>query len=60
MVEHYRWLSEKSDSSNKLAVYVQATINNNSMVTVAKFKQLIQSIPEDILRYFPHSFLLID
>ncbi|XP_022179332.1 DNA-dependent protein kinase catalytic subunit-like isoform X2 [Myzus persicae] len=50
MVEHYRWLSEKSDSSNKLAVYVQATINNNSMVTVAKFKQLIQSIPEDILR----------
>jgi len=43
-----------------LVVYEQATINNNSMVTVAKFKQLVQSIPDDILRYFAYSFLLID
>jgi len=50
VIEHYRWLSEKSFSSNKLVVYSQATINNNSMVTVAKFKQLVQSIPDDILR----------
>uniref|UniRef100_A0A2H8U1F2 DNA-dependent protein kinase catalytic subunit n=2 Tax=Melanaphis sacchari TaxID=742174 RepID=A0A2H8U1F2_9HEMI len=50
VVEHYRWLSEKSDSLNKLTVYTQATINYNSMVTVAKFKQLVQSIPADILR----------
>ncbi|CAH1737387.1 unnamed protein product [Aphis gossypii] len=50
VVEHYRWLSEKSDSSNKCFVYAQATINYNSMVTVAKFKQLVQSIPADILR----------
>ncbi|XP_029343349.1 DNA-dependent protein kinase catalytic subunit isoform X1 [Acyrthosiphon pisum] len=50
VVEHYRWLSEKSISSNKMVVYAEATINNNSMVTVAKFKQLVQSIPDDILR----------
>lgn len=60
VVEHYRWLSERSISSNKLVVYAQATINNNSMVTIAKFKQLVQSIPDDILRYFAHIFLLID
>lgn len=51
IVEHNRWLSEKSISSNMLMTYAKATIEYNNLVTTAKFKQLVQSIPADILRY---------
>lgn len=50
VVDHNRWLSEKSTSVNMLSFYAQATIEYNSVVTTAKFKQLVQSIPSDILR----------
>lgn len=53
-MEHDRWLSDKFVQLNKSKIYAQATIEYNSIVTIAKFKQLVQSIPADILRYNNH------